>query len=155
MSNGNNSGAAVEKLAQEYEEDESLIKQVAMRAIAASTNPSVAGTYNPEVTYDFEHAGLTDDLLEIGERIFNRVQGQLRAVVCGKDAEDEDDRKKILEQIGLDDAAIGGAIVAVLVSSFAINPAVAIVVAALIVRRVVKPAARVGREAICEAWNIT
>jgi hypothetical protein len=155
MSNGNNSGEAVAKLAQEYEDDDSLIKEIAMRAIATSTDPSVAGTYNPEVTYDFEDAGLIDDLLQIGERIFNRVQGQLHAVVCGKEMEDEDDRNKILGQIGLDDAAIGGAIVAVLVSTLAVNPAVAIVVAALIVRRVIKPAARAGRETICEIWKVT
>lgn len=131
----------------EYD-DESLIKQVAMRAEAAKGNPSIAGSYDPTVSYDFKHAGIADDLLDLGGRILRRWERELHAVVCGTSQEDEKDRANIRSKIGADDAVLGAAVATVLIGLGA-SAAVAAVLAALLLKRILKP----GAQEVCKFWS--
>lgn len=133
-------------------DDEALLKQAAMRAEAAKIDPAIAGSYNPKVTYDFEHAGLADDLLDLGSRIVRRWERELHSVVCGTQAEDKKDRDSILKQIGADDATLGAAVGAALVG-LGLGPAVAAVVAALLLKRILKPAAEEAGQKVCAYWT--
>ncbi|MBR0681138.1 hypothetical protein GXW74_11625 [Roseomonas eburnea] len=129
-------------------DDEALLKELAMRARGAQFDPAIAGAYQPDVAHEFPDMGLADDLLDLGGRILRRWERELHAVVCGTAKEDAEDRKTILAQIGADDAALGAALGAVLVGMGA-SAAVAVVLAAFILKRILKPA---GQEA-CKKWS--
>ena len=131
----------------DYDEN-SLIKQVALRAEAAKEDPTIAGSYDPVVTYDFEHAGLADELLDLGGRILRRWERELHSVVCGTSQDDEKDRANILSKIGADDAVLGAAVATVLIG-LGVSAAVAAVLAALLLKRILKPA---GQE-VCKFWS--
>jgi hypothetical protein len=129
-------------------DEESLIKQVAMRAEAAKDDPSIAGSYEPKVTYDFEHAGIAGDLLDLGGRILRRWERELHGVVCGTSQEDAEDRANILSKIGADDAVLGAAVATVLIG-LGVSAAVAAVLAALLLKRILKP----GGHEVCKFWS--
>jgi hypothetical protein len=129
-------------------DDDALLKQVAMRAEATKADPAIAGSYDPTVTYDFEHAGIADDLVNLGTRIFHRWELELHAVICGSAADDKKDRDSILSQLKADDATLGAAVGAVLIG-LGVGPAVAAVLAALLLKRILKPA---GNE-LCKYWS--
>jgi len=129
-------------------DDDALLKQVAMRAEATKADPAISGSYDPIVTYDFEHAGIADDLRDLGARIFRRWERELHAVVCGTDDADKKDRDSILTQIKADDATLGATVGAVLIG-LGVGPAVAAVLAALLLKRILKPA---GSE-VCKYWS--
>ncbi len=131
----------------EYDE-ESLIKQVAMRAEATKVDPAIAGSYDPTVTYDFEHAGIADDLRDLGGRILRRWERELYGVVCGTSQEDAEDRANILSKIGADDAVLGAAVASVLIG-LGVSAAVAAVLAALLLKRILKP----GGQEVCTYWS--
>jgi hypothetical protein len=129
-------------------DEESLVKELAMRAKGAQLDPKIAGSYEPDVAHEFPDMGLADDLLDLGGRILKRWERELHAVLCGSDKEDTEDRNSIFEKIGADDAALGAAVGAVLIGMGA-SAAVAAVLAAIILKRVLKPA---GQEA-CKKWS--
>lgn len=134
-------------LLMDYDE-QSLIKELAMRAEATKENPNIAGSYDPVVTYDFEHAGLADDLLDLGGRILRRWERELHSVVCGSASDDKKDRDDILSKIGGDDAVLGAAIASALLG-LGVSAALAAVLAALVLKRILKPA---GQE-VCKYWS--
>jgi hypothetical protein len=140
-------GKAIATMVNSYDE-EALIKQLAMRVEATKENPAVAGSYDPAVAYDFEHAGLSDSLLDLGGRILHRWERELYGVVCGDAKEDAADRNSILTKIAGDDIALGAAVGGVLIS-LGVGPAVAVVVAALVIKRIIHPA---GNE-VCKMWS--
>jgi hypothetical protein len=89
-----------------------------------SSEPGAGHSYNPDVAVDAEHLGITDDVKELGTRIYRRTMRELHSVVCGSAAEDRKDRESLLSAIGADDIILGAAIASVLTTSFAMAPAV-------------------------------
>jgi hypothetical protein len=87
------------------------------------------------------------DLHEIGARIADRVERELHDVVCGNSERDAAERLSIQKAFGLSDAVLSGALVTVLVG-LGLSPAIAIAIAALLIKRVFHPA---GDE-LCAFW---
>jgi len=130
-------------------DEHTLLEQLGMRARAAQAGVASAADYNPVLTYSMHEMGPLDDLRDVGRRLLKRWMRELHKVACGDADQDKADRESIIKTLGLGDVAVGGAIAAVLVGSFAVAPAVATVIAALIVKRIVEPA---GQE-ICKFWD--
>lgn len=141
-------GEEVAKLVKDYDE-ETLVEQLGARAKAIPEDPAVAGRYNPTITVDYATMGPMDDIVDLGGRILRRWERELHAVVCGDAKADKQDRTTILDALGLDDVALGAALGTVLVTSFGLAPAIATVVAALLIKRIFKPA---GDE-VCTFWG--
>lgn len=87
------------------------------------------------------------DLREIGVRIADRVERELHDVVCGNSEQDAAERLSIQKAFGLSDAVLSGALVTVLVG-LGLSPAIAIAIAALLIKRVFHPAG----EELCAFW---
>lgn len=126
-----------------------LVEQLGMRAKATQKGEAGAVNFNPHLVYDGTTMGTLDDLRDLGRRLLSRWTRELYKVVCGSLDDDKTDRESIIKSLGIGDIAVGGAIAAVLVGTFAVAPAVATVIAALIVKRIIKPAG----EEICEYWG--
>ena len=138
---------AVEKLLQA---DESQLYEIlGMRAQAMALDTRVAGTFEPTVTYDVATMGLKEDIQSFGKRLFARWHREAFNLVCGKDAEDEDDRKSVLEALGVGEVGLAAVLAGLLVAHVGMAPALAAVVAALITKRFFNPV----YEEFCETWS--
>lgn len=129
-------------------DDLTLIEKLGMRSKAVQIGTPDVALYDPVLIHDAGVMGPLDDLRELGRRLLARWSRELFKVMCGDAQVDQKDRESLLKSIGLGDIAVASAITAVLISSFAVAPAVATVIAALVVKRIVGPA---GEEA-CKVW---
>src|ERR1035437_8052268 len=135
--------AAVEKLLQSQEDQ--LFAELGLRGKAIDADPAVAGQFDPDISYDAEFAGPMDALKEFGQRYFDKVNRQVYDLVCGATKESEEDRGKLRDAFGMDKPTSAGVLAGVLVSSFGWAPAIAAVVAALVVKLFFRP----GSELSC------
>lgn len=130
-------------------DEHTLLEELGMRLKAAKAGVAGAADYDPTLVYDVQEMGPLDDLRELGRRLFRRFTRELHTLVCGAEAENKADRESIIKALGFGSIAVAGAITAVLVSTFAMAPAVATVVAALVVKRIIEPAGNT----ICDFWD--
>jgi hypothetical protein len=138
---------ALERLLQS--EPDQLFAELGLRQKAIENDPAQAGLFETTATYDAPFAGPLDALKEFGQRFFDRVNKDVYNLVCGDDRENAAERKKLLDALGLGDVAFAGVLTSVLVSSFGWAPAIATVVAALVVKLFFKNA----HAAMCEVWK--
>jgi hypothetical protein len=139
--------AAVEKLLESP--DDQLFIELGLRRKAIDADPAVAGQFDPELSYDADFAGPLDVLKEFGQRYFDKVNKQVYELVCGNTKDNEQDRSNLRQAFGLDKTTFAAMLAAALVSSFGWAPAIAAVVAAL----VVKLFFRSGYEIACQMWK--
>ena len=130
------------------DDETTLLEQLGMRAKATLQGQTEGMGYSAEPKYDAQVMGVMDDVRTLGRRLLNRWSRELYKVMCGSETGDKQDRESLLKSIGATDVALAAAMTAVMVSSFAIAPAVATVIAALVVKRVLAPT---GDE-ICKLW---
>lgn len=143
-----NQQAIVEAAVALCDHDEaSLELQIGKIDKATKTDPSIADDPNPQIAYDGNTMGPIDDLRDIGRRITKKWAKVLHDIVCGDDEKNAEDRKKVLDSVGLGEVAMIGAVAAAL--STLVTPALAAPLAALIVKRFLPPV----KEGICEFWD--
>jgi hypothetical protein len=138
---------ALERLLQS--EPDQLFTELGLRQKAIENDPTQAGLFEITATYDAPFAGPLDVLKEFGQRFFDRVNKDLYNLVCGDDANNANERKKLLDAFGLGGVAFAGVLTSVLISSFGWAPAIATVVAALVVKLFFNNA----QAAMCEVWK--
>lgn len=80
---------------------------------------------------------------------FRRWHKEVFRLVCGGDAENEKDREELKKAFGVSDVAVAASLSALLITSLNIAPAIAVVVAALVVKRFFRPA----QEEFCATWK--
>ena len=130
-------------------DEDQLFEQLGMRMKTMTLNPSSAGTFDMKVKYDGATMGLKEDIQELGRKIFKRWNAETHDLVCGKDAADSEDRGKLLEALGLGPEAVAAFIAGLLITNFALAPALAAVIAAIIIKRYFSPAF----QEFCSAWT--
>jgi len=126
-----------------------LYLELGQRLYAMQQDPSIGGSYSPELPAGIEALGATDDLKDFGQRFFKRVNAQAYALVCGVDAENSEERENVLDAFGVGKDAVAPAIAALLVLHLGMAPAISAVVATLILRVFFRPA----YESMCEVWG--
>jgi hypothetical protein len=136
--------AAIEKL--EESDVNQLYEELGIRLKAITANPSLAGSFDPNVTYSAPLMGPLDDVKLFGKKFFEKMSGEAYGLVCGGGLTPEE-QKKFTEALG-NKVDFGSWLAAILVAHWAIAPAAAAVVAALVVRLFFKPA----HSAMCEVW---
>jgi hypothetical protein len=130
--------------------DESqLYEQLGIRASAIERRPELAGSFDPPVTFDEVAMGPLDSVRELGLRIFRRWESSAYGLACGQGADDEDDRKSLTDTFGVNSTTVAAFMAALLVSHFGLAPAIAAVIAAIIVKRFFRPA----YEEFCAVWG--
>ncbi len=139
--------ASVAKLLESPEDQ--LYQELGIRARAIAADPSLSGSFEPNVIHDAKLMGPLDDIKDLGRRIFRRWNREAYDLICGGDPVDEKDREKVRNSFGLGDAAVAGSISALLIGSFGVAPTIATVIAALIIKRFFRPA----YEETCNVWK--
>lgn len=111
--------------------------------------PDVFVTPNASVAVDTSIAGPLDDAAKLGKRILVRWHRTMFDLVCSENSSDREARSAIFNAVKLNSPeALAAAITGVLISSFSVAPAVAVVVGVLF-GKVLLPAA--GEE-VCKFW---
>lgn len=114
-------------------------------------DPQAFAEADAQITIQGQIAGgAMDEMVDLGKRITAQCSKKLYAVTCDSRADSAQARKSILDALGLKSAdALAASLTSVLVGSFGMAPAIAVVIA-VILARVLLPATREG---ICEYWK--
>jgi hypothetical protein len=126
-----------------------LYEQLGIRLKAIGADPTKAGSFEPEVTYDQAQMGFKEDVLDLGRRVFHRWAVEAHKLVCGTAADDLATRQDLATAFRIDEAAVAATLTAILVSQLGVAPALAAVVAAIACKRFFRPA----YEEFCSAWG--
>ncbi|NJD52282.1 MAG: hypothetical protein FIB07_05375 [Candidatus Methanoperedens sp.] len=139
---------AVQKLLKSDEEQ--LYEKLGIRAKAIAQDPTKGSSFEPQVTYDKAQMGLKEDVMEFGQRLFNRLDLEAYKLICGSETEDTNDRKDLIKAFSTnDEATIAAALSALLVTNLGLAPAIAAVVAVILVKRFFRPV----YEEFCQTWK--
>jgi hypothetical protein len=139
---------AVKKLLKSDEEQ--LYEKLGIRAKAIAQDPTKGSLFEPQVTYDMAQMGLKEDVMEFGQRLFNRLNVEGYKLICGSETEDQKDRKDLMKAFSTnDEVTVATALSVLLVTNLGLAPAIAAVVAALLVKRFFRPA----YEEFCQTWK--
>lgn len=139
---------AIKKLLKSDEEQ--LYEKLGIRAKAIAEDPTKGSLFEPQVTYDQAQMGLKEDVMEFGQRLFNRWNMEAYKLICGYDLQDQKDRKDLIKAFSSnDEVTIATALSVLLVTNLGLAPAIAAVVAALLVKRFFRPA----HEEFCRVWK--
>ena len=127
-------------------EDE-LFEQLGRRARAIE-GPEVLGDQS-DFDVSFDPSDARDAFQDLGARIYQRWEREAFRLVCGDGHGDGADRERLVEAFGVGGTAVGAMITAGLASTFGLAPAIAAVIAAIVVKRFLRPA----YEEFCAAWR--
>jgi hypothetical protein len=130
-------------------DEDTLLEQLGLRAQAGWGQRAEVAEFDPTIVYNVVEMGPMDELREIGRRLFRRWSRELHNLACGSDEAYKVDRESILQAIGGDDVAVAAAITAVLIVSFGVAPALAPLLAGLVLKYIIKPAG----DTLCEYWR--
>lgn len=128
---------------------EQLYEQIGIRTEAIRIDPTKAGFFDPAVIYDQAHMGAKESMKELGKRIYNRWKKEAFDLACGNADDDEKERQNLASAFGISDVAVAASLSALIVTNFGVAPAIAAVIAALIVKRFFRPAF----EEFCLVWR--
>ena len=125
--------AVAEQMAAEMSEEQ-LLREIGLRARTFAMYPAAAGCVEKSVPEAAALERAWDDLGEFGGWIFRRLHRQLHSVPTNGD--------RMPDRNGFDrtNAASAGRIVSVLTATLGVAPAIASVVAALALKRLLQPA---------------
>jgi hypothetical protein len=130
-------------------DDEQLYRLLALRVKAIERDPSVAGLFAPATIAPAELGISAPDLVDFGRTVFIRLATAGHGLICGSEASRGFHLQRLLSSIGTDVTAVTTAVAALLISQLAIAPAVAGIVATIVVGKV----APASLEALCEKWG--
>ena len=126
--------------------DRQLYQQLGQTVQALAEDPSIAGTYTEEVD---QALGFQDDVINLGRNLFRRWSAEANKLVCGTDADNSGMRQVVIDAIGGNAGTVVAILAGLLVSQFALAPAVASLVAALVIKTFLKPT----YEEMCQEWS--
>jgi hypothetical protein len=130
-------------------DEDQLYIQLGIRAKALAVDPSISGSFDPDVTYDEAEMGVLDDVREFGKLLFRRWNRELNQLICGSDPDSRKERTQLAKALGIGDAAAAAYISVLLVTSFGLAPALAAVAAAIIIKHIFRPTV----EEFCSVWQ--
>ena len=131
-------------------DEDTLFEQLGIRATAIQQNLNLGSSFSPEVSYDEAAMGVLDDVRDYGKRIFRRCSVEGYKLFCGDDPEDEEDRKQLADATGISQGQIAALVAGMLVAQLGLAPAIAAIVAAILIKRfLIKP----GYQLACDKWK--
>lgn len=139
--------AAIADLQASDEDD--LYRLLALRIKTVERDPSVAGQFAPSTVAPTELGIAIPDLLAFGRKAFVALATAGQSLICGSDSDAGIRLQRILSSVNLDVTTVTAGIATLLVGQLAIAPAVAGIVAAIVVGKV----APTSLEALCARWQ--
>jgi len=139
---------AIEKLLRS--DPEQLFEELGLRSSAIGRNVAVSAAFAPAFTAeDIKEMGDLAEARKLGQRIFRRWNREAYHLFCGNDPEDDKDRRALREAFGIGGLAVATTLSGLLVTSFGVSPAIAAVLAALVVKRFFQGA----YQETCDFWK--
>ena len=129
-------------------EPDQLFAELELRRRAILANPAEAGSFEPAGAYRAVVNVPLEELRDFGRRFFDRVSRDLYQLLCGDDAENAQTRQTLFQAL-TSRATFAAALSGVLVAHLGMAPALAAVLAALVVRLFANNAHQVA----CEMWR--
>ncbi|HYO91630.1 MAG TPA: hypothetical protein VEQ40_08340, partial [Pyrinomonadaceae bacterium] len=127
-----------------------LYEQLGIRAKAIQQNLDLSSSFEPSAVHNISTMGILDDVRDYGKRLFRRWSAEGYKLICGDDPEDEEDRKELVEAFGLDNNKVASMMAGMLVAQLGLAPAIAAVIAAILIKRfLLNPA----YEQFCALWK--
>jgi len=117
--------------------EEQLLREIGLRARTFALFPAAASSAERSVPEAVALERAWDDLSDFGGWIFRRLHRQLQSVHSG--GQFDADRIRLCNALGLTEFTGAGEIVSDLTTRLAVAPAIASVVAALALKRLLKP----------------
>ena len=139
--------AAVANLADTDEDD--LYRLLALRVKTIEKHPEVAGHFAPTTMAATELGIAMPDLHALGRKLFENIARAGQSIICGTDSEAGFHLQRLLSGVNMDITTVTTGVAALLVGQLAIAPAVAGVVAAIVVGKVAPNSV----EALCTAFS--
>ncbi len=130
-------------------DDMQLYEQIGILSRAIGRDPALAGSVEPSVVYDRAEMGLKEDVLVLGQRVYRRWNREAYDLLCSSTTTGEIDRRELANAFGISDVAVAAILAGLIVTNFGLAPAIATVIAALVVKRFMRPA----YEEFCEVWS--
>jgi hypothetical protein len=128
--------SVAEQMACEMSEEQ-LLREIGLRARTFAMYPAAASSVERSVPEAAALERAWDDLSEFGNWIFRRLNRQLYSVPAGDQS--YDDTLQPLNGFGRSDTSAANSIVSVLTATLGVAPAIASVVTALALKRLLKP----------------
>ncbi len=129
-------------------EDDELYRLMGVRLKAIERDPSTAGNFAPQVRAA-ELGVAPADLVKFGKAAFVKIGEAGHGVVCGSGAEQGFHLQRLLSSFNTDVNTITAAVTGLLIAQLAIAPAIAGVVATLVVGKI----APTSVDALCKVWG--
>src|SRR3954447_24011470 len=139
--------AAVANLADTDEDD--LYRLLALGVKTIQKHPAMAGEVAPPTRAATELGIAMPDLHALGRKLFENIARASQSIICGSDSEAGFHLQRILSSVNMDITTVTAGVATLLVGQLAIAPAVAGIVAAIVVGKV----APTSVEALCAAWS--
>jgi hypothetical protein len=132
-------------------DEDQLKAQLGIQAQGIAANPSIASIEAVDV--DAAPRGIIDaKALEFGQRLFNRINQGAYEIMCEDPFGDRSETLQQLEQALNDNYVKAAGILApALVSGLGLAPAIATIIATIIVKKIAQGSANL----ICETWQKT
>ena len=140
---------AVAQLDIDADDEEGLYRLLGQRLKMLDRDPSLAGDFAPATIAPAELGVTVTDLLDFGRAAFVRIAAMGQTLVCGTEANQGFALQRLLSTIGTDVTTVTAAVAGLLIAQLAIAPAVAGIVATIIVGKV----APSSLEALCKVWG--
>ncbi len=132
------------------QDEEELYRLLGTRLTMIEQNPEVAGYFTPPASFAAPMGFAVSDLVALGRRAFGSVGKMGYEVVCGgADTPAGGHMQQLMSTIGNDPVKLATVMTTVLVTTMGITPAVAGVVAAIIIGKV----APQTLEGLCTVWQ--
>ncbi len=121
-----------------------LYTELGKRIELIQDDPTLAGKLDLPIE---PPEGIVDELSELGKRVFRRNLRQLHRLLCGDNPDESQDRQKFQQALGVDDVIVP-TIVSLLTSYLGLAPALASIIAILLLKYFLKPT----YEETCSFW---
>lgn len=126
-----------------------LFAELGARLHAVQSDPSLGESFAPTIDISQESFGVLEDLQDFGRRYFEQVSTQAYDLVCGSGPENAEGRKQVSDAFQYGREAVATAITAALVAQLGFVPAIAAVVATIVISVFFRSAKTV----MCEVWK--
>ena len=138
---------AVDELLQRNEDE--LYMELGARLQAMGRDPVLSSSFAPQIDTGLESFGAMEDFKEFGKRFFERVNVHAYELVCGTDSTNAGERQKVVDAFGVGKEAVAATMAGLLVVQLGLAPAIAAVVAAIVISVFFRSA----HEAMCKVWK--
>jgi hypothetical protein len=104
-------------------DEDQLFEKLGILEQAGKQNPSILASFSADISYNADAMGVLDDVRNIGRRFFDGISRDCYKLVCSDDAENSEERNKVISAFGIGKTEVAAALAALLVSQFTLAPA--------------------------------